>query len=258
MLKYFKKIAFSAGILASTATISWNMYCSSMNDDTNDIINFDRFKDSIEHDISKIKLFSVNSNRELAREVAFFLNLKLGRLRISNYEKGNDSHVEILETVRGKNVYLICGISQDRSINENLIDLLLAISAARRANANKVYVIMPYFFYMRQDSYHDGHRKALFLGDVTRLIQSMGAYKIITVNLHRKDSKGYFDLPLIQLDVHRLCVSHFKTHQFKDLTIVCPNYQTVTQASHVKAGLEENGIKNIDIGVIGGTNTSNM
>lgn len=247
----FKKFAFLGATFGAVFTAPWHYaYLRRAFSDSDDIIDYNEFSDHFVHDLSKVKIFSINRNRDLANEIVFHLNSKLSKIKIFKTSQGNDSYIEILENVRAKHVYFICCFSQEQSMNDTLVDLFLAISAAKRASASKVFVIMPYYAYTRQDDINNKTRKSYFAADIAALLEAAGADKIITSNTQSASSHGFFQIPIIEVDGFRLCSNYYKDYEFRDLILVCSNDKLFQRVLSVKRYLEELGQKNVDVGLL--------
>jgi ribose-phosphate pyrophosphokinase len=244
-----KKFAFLGATFGALMTTPWKLaYQKKTPSDEGDIISYEGFSDHIVHDLSKVKLFSINKNRDMANEIAFHLNTRLSKLRIFRISEGNDSYIEILENVRSKHVYLICCFSSEQSLNTTLIDLFLAISAAKRASASKVIVVMPYYAYTRQNDINHRNRKSYFAADIAQLLEVAGADRVITGNQQTPSSHGFFNIPIVEVDGFRAVTTYYRDYKFKDLVVVCPNDKLFQHCLNVKLHLEEIGHKNVDIG----------
>ena len=136
-----------------------------------------------------VRIFTGNSNPELAREICAYLGTDLGRARVSNFSDG-ETRVEIDESVRGADVYVIQSTSTP--VNDNLMELLIMVDALKRASAGSISAVMPYFGYARQD------RKAVARAPisarlVTDLLSAAGVNRIITMELHAGQIQGFFN-----------------------------------------------------------------
>src|ERR1700689_2080631 len=138
-----------------------------------------------------MKLLSGNSNRPLAEAVAAELGLSLTRAHIQRFAD-LEVFVEILETVRGGDVFLIQSTSFPA--NDNLMELLVAIDALRRGSARRITAVLPYFGYARQDR-KTGPRTPISAKLVANLITHAGADRVMTLDLHAGQIQGFFDIP---------------------------------------------------------------
>ena len=144
---------------------------------------------------NEIKLFAGNSNRPLAEAIAKKLNTELGGAEVGRFSDG-ETAVHIDETVRGRDLFIIQSTSAP--VNDNLMELLILIDAARRASAGRITAVMPYFGYARQD------RKARSRDPITAklvadLITAAGADRVLTMDLHAAQIQGFFNIPLDHL-----------------------------------------------------------
>ena len=138
---------------------------------------------------NEIKLFAGNSNRPLAEAIAAKLNTALGAIEVGKFSDGETS-VHIAETVRGRDLFIIQSTSTP--VNDNLMELLIMIDAAKRASAGRITAVMPYFGYARQD------RKARSRDPITAklvadLLTSAGADRVLTMDLHAAQIQGFFN-----------------------------------------------------------------
>lgn len=132
---------------------------------------------------------------ELAREIAQYLGVDLGRVDLWNFPDG-EIGVKILENIRGRDVFLVQPTSP--SANENLMELLLLIDACKRASAARITAVMPYFGYARQDR-KDSGRVPITAKLVADLISTAGADRVLTMDLHAAQIQGFFDVPVDHL-----------------------------------------------------------
>ena len=144
---------------------------------------------------NEIKLFSGNSNKLLAQAIAKKLNTELGEVEVGTFSDGEIS-VHIAETVRGRDVFIIQ--STCSPVNDNLMELLIMIDAAKRASAGRITAVIPYFGYARQD------RKARSRDPITaklvaNLLTEAGADRVLTMDLHADQIQGFFDIPVDNL-----------------------------------------------------------
>lgn len=178
---------------------------------------------------TEIKLFSGNSNRPLAEAIAKDLKMQLSEAEVSTFSDG-EINVHICETVRGRDVFIIQSTSQP--VNDNLMELLVMIDAARRASAGRITAVIPYFGYARQD------RKARPRDPITArlvadLIQAAGADRILTMDLHAQQIQGFFDIPVDHLIGGPLLYKYFTQYVNDDFVVVSPDVGSVARARQV-------------------------
>lgn len=189
---------------------------------------------------SSIKLFSGNASKELADGISKYLFMDLGLIDVTKFSDGEIS-VTIQETVRGRDVFIIQSTSAPT--NDNLMELLIIIDAMKRASAGRITAVIPYFGYARQD------RKARPRDPITAklcadLLQSAGADRVLTMDLHAAQIQGFFDIPVDHLFGAPILTEHFKK-KFADLikntpdqlVVVSPDVGSVSRARQLATKL---------------------
>ena len=182
---------------------------------------------------TEIKLFAGNSNKALAEAIAKELSLPLSSVEVGHFSDGETS-VHIGETVRGRDVFIIQ--STCSPVNENLMELLIMIDAARRASAGRITAVVPYFGYARQDR-KSKPRDPITAKLVADIITSAGADRILTMDLHAAQIQGFFDIPVDHLVGGPLLYKYFKKFVDDDFVVVSPDMGSVTRARNVAAKL---------------------
>ena len=145
--------------------------------------------------MSTLKIFSGNSNPAFAQKVAEAAGVNLGRCEINRFADG-EVQVEIQESIRGANVFIIQ--STCPPVNENYMELFIILDAVRRASANEITVVMPYYGYARQDR-KVAPRAPISAKTVARLLGASGAQRLVAVDLHSSQIQGFFDGPVDHL-----------------------------------------------------------
>lgn len=178
---------------------------------------------------TEIKVFSGNSNRPLAEAICKELGIALGDMEVGHFSDG-ESTVQLKETVRGRDVFLIQ--STCTPVNENLMELLVMIDAVRRASAGRITAVIPYFGYARQD------RKAKARDPITArlvadIITKAGADRILTMDFHAAQIQGFFDIPVDHLVGGPLLYKYFKDMKNDNLVVVSPDVGSVARARNV-------------------------
>ena len=176
-----------------------------------------------------IKIFSGNSNPELAKAICAKLGLPLGSSETKTFSDG-ESSVSIYETVRGSDVFVIQ--STCMPVNDNLMDLLIMIDALKRASAGRITAVIPYFGYARQDR-KTKPRDPISAKLVANLITKAGADRVLTMDLHANQIQGFFDIPVDNLLGSPIFVDHFfrkfaPVHA--DTMVVSPDVGSVARA----------------------------
>ena len=182
---------------------------------------------------TEIKLFAGNSNRALAEAIAKELKISLSDVEVGHFSDGGTS-VHLSEAVRGRDVFIIQ--STCSPVNENLMELLIMIDAARRASAGRITAVIPYFGYARQD------RKARSRDPITAklvadIITSAGADRVLTMDLHAAQIQGFFDIPVDHLLGGPILYKHFKKMVDDDFMVVSPDVGSVSRARNVATKL---------------------
>lgn len=182
---------------------------------------------------NEIKIFSGNSNKPLAEEIAKNLGFELSQIEVGHFSDGETS-VHICETVRGRDVFIVQSTSAPT--NENLMELLIMIDAARRASAGRITAVIPYFGYARQD------RKARSRDPITAklvadIITSAGADRVLTMDLHAAQIQGFFDIPVDHLYGGPQLYKYFENRVNDDFVVVSPDIGSVSRARNVATKL---------------------
>lgn len=179
---------------------------------------------------NEVKVFSGTSNLKLAKEICENLEMELGDISISHFADGEIS-VKVNETVRGRDVFLIQPTS--KPVNESLMEALIIIDALKRASANKINLVMPYYGYARQDRKSKG-REPITAKLVTDLIEVAGADRVVSVDLHAGQIQGFFDIPFDHLTARPVLAEYFEKlieeSGTNEWTVVSPDLGGVTRA----------------------------
>lgn len=177
-------------------------------------------------DGSKVKLFSLSANPELAEEISKYSGIPLSQIDLNRFADG-EIGVNVAETVRGYHVFLVQ--PTHGPVNENIMELLITIDAMKRASARSINVIMPYYGYSRQDR-KARSRQPISAKLVANLIETAGATRVISADLHAAQIQGFFDIPIDNFRAMPLIVEYFKNKQFKDIVIVSPDHGGAVRA----------------------------
>ncbi len=183
--------------------------------------------------MTDLKLFSGNANPKLSRDIANYLGVDLGKITLGAFPDGETS-CKIEEDVRGRDVYLIQPTCPPA--NEHLMELLVMIDSCKRASAERVTAVMPYFGYARQDRKDEG-RVPITAKLVANLIARAGADRVLAMDLHAAQIQGFFDVPLDHLYAAPVLNEHFLSMNFStdDLVIVSPDEGSIKRAlGHAK------------------------
>ncbi|HVY21561.1 MAG TPA: ribose-phosphate pyrophosphokinase [Bauldia sp.] len=174
-----------------------------------------------------MKLVAGNSNRTLAESIGAYLELPLSKCSVRRFAD-QEIFVEIQENVRGEDVFVIQSTSYPA--NDNLMELLIIIDAARRASARRITAVIPYFGYARQDR-KPGPRTPISAKLVANLITRAGADRVLTLDLHAGQIQGFFDIPTDNLYSVPVMTRDIKSHHdISNLTVVSPDVGGVVRA----------------------------
>ncbi|MBI5375614.1 MAG: ribose-phosphate pyrophosphokinase [Candidatus Schekmanbacteria bacterium] len=177
----------------------------------------------------KIKIFCGNSNRSLSEEICKSVGVPLGDAFVGVFSDG-EIHVQINENVRGKDVFLIQ--SGSNPANTHLMELLIMIDALKRASADRITAVIPYFCYARQD------RKVMPRVPITAklvadLIHAAGAHRVLAMDLHAGQIQGFFNIPVDHLFSAPVIVDYLKTKTFNSLVVISPDAGGVERARSI-------------------------
>ncbi len=173
-----------------------------------------------------MRIFSGNSNPELAQKICDLLEIHLGRALVTRFSDG-EIRVEIGENVRGADVFLIQ--SGAHPVNDHLMELLVMIDALKRASARRITAVIPYYSYARQDR-KNKPRVPITARLVADLIVSVGTHRILTMDLHAGQIQGFFGIPVDNLYASPILLPYIKEHFSNDLVIVSPDAGGVPRA----------------------------
>jgi len=184
------------------------------------------------------RLFSGSANKSLAARIAKCLGVELGNLSISQFKDGETS-LHFKESIRGQKVFLVQSTSNP--VNEKLMELLVAIDAAKRASAEEIIVVIPYFGYARQDR-KAGPREPITAKLVANLLTTAGADRVITMDLHAAQIQGFFDIPVDDMQGLPLIASYLirKGYMDDNIVVVSPDIGGVKRARALAERLHAN------------------
>lgn len=179
-------------------------------------------------------IFSGTANPDLGQEIATELGKELGKVEISRFAD-SEVYVRFLESVRGAHVFAIQSLSQP--INDNLIELLVMVDALKRASAEQISVVIPYYGYSRQDK-KTLAREPITAKLVADLLTAAGANRLLTMDLHAGQIQGFFDVPVDHLTALPLIVDYFRKKNLSDPVAVSPDVGRVKTAKKLADRLE--------------------
>ncbi|WP_138419532.1 ribose-phosphate diphosphokinase [Aquibacillus sediminis] len=177
------------------------------------------------HD-SKLKVFSLSSNRPLAEEIAATIGVDLGQSSVATFSDG-EFQINMEESVRGSDVFIIQSTSDP--VNQHIMELLVMIDALKRASVNSINVVIPYYGYARQDR-KTQPRDPITAKLVADLIETAGATRIISLDLHAPQIQGFFNIPVDQLTGIPILSEYFEKKELDEIVVVAPDHGSVKRA----------------------------
>lgn len=177
-------------------------------------------------DIDEVKLFTGRANPKLAEEIARYLGSELSPLLIKNFSDG-ETYVQIQESVRGHDVFIIQPTCNP--VNDNIMELLIIVDALKRASANTITAIIPYYGYARQDRKTVG-REAISAKLVADLIATSGVDRVVAMDLHTGQLQGFFNILTDHLYATPVLIQYIMEKNLDDLVVVSPDAGGVERA----------------------------
>lgn len=178
------------------------------------------------YDDPYLKVFTLNSNPALAHEITNQIGVEMGKSSVKRFSDG-EIQVNIEESIRGCDVFLVQSTSEPA--NEHLMELLIMIDAVKRASAKNINVVMPYYGYARQDR-KARSREPITSKLIANLLETAGATRVITTDLHASQIQGFFDIPVDQLLGEPILSKHFLDKGIEDVVVVSPDHGGVIRA----------------------------
>ncbi len=178
--------------------------------------------------MNQLKVFSGRANPRLAEKICEYLGLPLGRVTTGNFPDGEIS-CKIEEDIRGRNVFLVQPTCPP--VNENLVELLIMIECCKRASADRITAVIPYYGYARQDRKDEG-RVPITAKLVANLITRAGADRVVAMDLHAAQIQGFFDVPVDHLYSAPVLNQHFLAKGFAadQIAVVSPDEGSIKRA----------------------------
>jgi len=185
--------------------------------------------------LDRLMVFTGNAIRELAENVVSHLNIHLGRAKVGRFSDG-EVMVEILENVRGKDVFVLQSICAPT--NDNLMELLVIVDALKRASASRVTAAIPYMGYARQDRRPSSARVPITAKVVANMMTGAGVDRLLTMDLHSEQIQGFFDIPVDNIYSGPIMLGDVWKHDYKNLVVVSPDVGGVVRARALAKRLE--------------------
>ncbi len=183
--------------------------------------------------LDELKVFTGNTHPALAKAICEYLKIPLGRSEVFEFSNEN-IFVRILENIRGRDVFLIQPFSSP--VQKSLVEMLIMIDAAKRASADRITAVIPYYGYGRTDK-KDQPRVPITARLVADLIQTAGADRVLTVDLHAGQIQGFFNVPVDELTAMYLIRDYFKRKHFENLVVVATDMGISKRARDLAAKL---------------------
>jgi ribose-phosphate pyrophosphokinase len=176
---------------------------------------------------SDFMVFTGNANPALAAEIAGHLGIALGAATVGRFSDGEVT-VEINTNVRARDVFVVQ--STCAPTNENLMELLIMVDALKRASAERISAVIPYFGYARQDRRPRSSRVPISAKVVANLLQTVGVSRVLTMDLHADQIQGFFDIPVDNIYASPILLGDLWKHNYDNLMVVSPDVGGVVRA----------------------------
>jgi ribose-phosphate pyrophosphokinase len=174
-----------------------------------------------------MKIFCGSAHRQLAQRICDFIGTPLGNATVSSFPDG-ETFVKIEENVRGRDVFLVQPTCPPT--NQNLMELLIMVDAARRASAARITAVIPFFGYARQDR-KDQPRVPITAKLVANLLDAAGVDRVLTMDLHAQQVAGFFDIPVDHLFAAPVVIRHLRSKKIENAVVVSPDVGGLKMAS---------------------------
>ena len=191
----------------------------------------------------QLMLFTGNANTALAQDISNYLRVPLGKAHVGRFSDG-EVQIEILENVRGKDVFIIQPTCTPT--NESVMELLMMLDALKRASAGRITAVVPYFGYARQDRRPRSARVPISAKVVADMIGECGANRVLTVDLHADQIQGFFDIPVDNVYASPVLLGDIWRQKYENLIVVSPDVGGVVRARALAKQLDEADLAIID------------
>ncbi len=175
----------------------------------------------------RLMVFAGSATPKLAADVVRHLNIHLGKAKVGRFSDG-EVMVEILENVRGKDVFVLQSICSPP--NDNLMELLVMVDALKRASAARITATIPYMGYARQDRRPSSARVPITAKVVANMLASVGVHRVLTMDLHSEQIQGFFDIPVDNIYSGPILLSDVWKNDYQNLVVVSPDVGGVVRA----------------------------
>ena len=181
-------------------------------------------------DNKNLMVFTGTANKDLAKGVAKNLGISLGKATVGCFSDG-ETMVELLENVRGKDVFILQSTSHPT--NDNLMEIMVMVDALRRSSAARITAAIPYLGYSRQDRRPRSARVAITAKVVANMLTSVGVNRLLTMDLHSDQIQGFFDIPVDNIYATPVLLEDLIKQNYEDMVIVSPDVGGVVRARAV-------------------------
>ncbi len=176
---------------------------------------------------SDFLVFTGNANPSLAEEIVKSLGTSLGDVQVGRFSDGEVT-VEIKQNVRARDVFIVQPTCAPT--NENLMELLIMVDALKRASAERITAVIPYYGYARQDRRPRSTRVPISAKVVANLLQTVGVHRVLTMDLHADQIQGFFDMPVDNIYASPVLLGDLRQKNYEDLIVVSPDVGGVVRA----------------------------
>jgi ribose-phosphate pyrophosphokinase len=194
-------------------------------------------------DRSTMAVFTGSANPQLAFDIVRHLSVPLGRADVSRFSDGEIT-VELMENVRGRDVFIVQPTCPPT--NENIMELLVMVDACRRASAQRITAVVPYFGYARQDRRPRAMRVPITAKLVANMIASAGVDRLLTVDVHADQIQGFFDIPVDNVYASPVLLGDVWKQKYENLMVVSPDVGGVVRARAIAKRLDDAELAIID------------
>jgi ribose-phosphate pyrophosphokinase len=188
-------------------------------------------------------IFAGNANASLAQRIARHLTLPLSKIQVARFSDG-EVNIEILENVRGRDVYIVQ--STCPPVNDNVMELLVIADALKRASAERITAVIPYFGYARQDRRPRSARVPITAQLVASMISNGGIDRVLTLDLHADQIQGFFSVPVDNVYGSPVLLGDLWKQKVDDLVVVSPDIGGVVRARALAKRIDDAGLAIID------------
>jgi len=184
---------------------------------------------------ANLMIVTGNANPLLAKEVSRRLAIPQGRIAVGRFSDG-EVNVEVLENVRGKDVFILQSTSAPT--NDNLMEIMVMADALKRSSAARITAAIPYFGYARQDRRPRSARVAISAKVVANMLESVGVTRVLTMDLHADQIQGFFNIPVDNIYAAPILLGDVWRHNYENLIVVSPDVGGVVRARALAKRLE--------------------